>query len=161
MNTIVLFQPIGKGALVVDIFIFLHLTSTQNSSYFRAPLKSFLALQSSWKINFTLIFPFFFHLPCPTFPSSCVFEMKGNVSSSLSKIQSVADPSSERDYPSIFISHTLIIHVSLWSFVSATLYPEWRDSSLLVDWEVLTSKESRISRLRKIAFHRLAYCVML
>lgn len=52
--------------------------------------------------------------------------------------QPVAEPSSEEDYPSISISHTLVSRVSLLSFVSATRQPEemlliiggWRGFSL-------------------------------
>ena len=72
--------------------------------------------------------------------------IKGRVSAPLLffQSQSVADPSSEGDYPSISISHTLISHVSLWSFVSATPHQEWRDFSLLADWEVLAYTQSAI-----------------
>lgn len=92
-------------------------------------------------------------------------ERQGISLSPLFQSQSVADPSSERDYPSISISHTLISHVSLWSFVSATPHPEWRDFSLLADWEVLAYTESAIfwksSRVwsKANAFHRLRHGV--
>lgn len=88
--------------------------------------------------SFSFFF-FFFHSSflCPLLLSySFLFlslfwdERLGLSLSPVFQSQSVADPSSERDYPSISVSHTLISHVSLWSFVSATLHPEWRDFSL-------------------------------
>lgn len=101
-------------------------------------------------------------------PSAYLFGMKGRVSASLlfSQSQSVADPSSEGDYPSISISHTLISHVSLWSFVSATPHPEWRDFSLLAYWEVLAYTVGAIFRKsshvwsKANAFHRLWHGVI-
>lgn len=117
---------------------------------------------------------FFFNssFPCPfllsyRFLSPYIsFGMKGWVSASLLQSQPVADPSSERDYPSISISHTLISHVSLWSFVSATPHPERRDFSLLADWEVLAYTRSAIfwksSRVwsQANAFHRVRHGVI-
>lgn len=101
--------------------------------------------------------------------SSCLSfwdEKQGISLSPLFQSQSVADPSSEGDYPSISISHTLISHVSLWSFVSATPHPAWRDFSLLADWEVLAYTEGAIfwksSRVwsKANAFHRLRHGVI-
>lgn len=71
--------------------------------------------------------PLPFFLAVPSLRLSFGIKSAAISPSPLCQSQPVADPSSEGDYPSISISHTLISHVSLRSFVSATPHPEWRD----------------------------------
>lgn len=98
-----------------------------------------------------MFWDFFLFLRLPLFAASLAHPVcqgysgsgSGNYQPHPCQGQLVAEPSSEEDYPSISISHTLISRVSLLSFVSATRQPERRSFSLLVDGEVLACTQRR------------------
>lgn len=102
-------------------------------------------------ISGCMFWDFFLFLRLPLFAASLAHPVcqgysgsgSGNYQPHPCQSQLVAEPSSEEDYPSISISHTLISRVSLLSFVSATRQPERRGFSLLVDGEVLACTQRR------------------
>lgn len=125
-----------------------------------------------WKVSHRIVL-YIFHsfflctlLLSPFFLSPSIFwdERKAISCSLLFQSQSVADPSSERDYPSISISHTLISHVSLQklcvsNFTSRVerllIIGGLRGFSLHREHNILKV----VSRLKQNAFHRLLHDV--
>lgn len=89
----------------------------QNSTFsvnFVTPLKCFtLHPTCSFIVYFLICYPFTLYFCLLPSPHHVSYRMKNSVSASLFQSHSAADPSSEQDYPSISISHTLISHVPL------------------------------------------------
>lgn len=126
-----------------------------------------------WKVSHSIVLFYIFYsfflctlLLSPFFLSPSIFwdERKAISCSLLFQSQSVADPSSERDYPSISISHTLISHVSLQKLCVSNFTS--RVERLLIIGGLRGFSVHRehnilkvVSRLKQNAFHRLLHDV--
>lgn len=131
---------------------------------FSSSFSPIVIVNTSWVLNLCHVF-FWESFPLPLFllwfPLSVSWHQEQSAGLLFPQSQCAADPSSEGDYPSIPISHTLVSHVSLWSFVSATSHPERRGLSLLADWGTLAHNGSAIFPKSghvwswENAFHRL------